>query len=312
MTETRDPITWTQAQRGALLGAIVALLGELRSARTRDALALAEATLELTAGEPAGPEAFAAFRDDPWAEVAFMAIAVAGCIRDDELTLETVGRLKRYAEAAAIDPVWATVLGHAARGRRRLVTMALARRAPDGKQLLQRVWRERGALAIFDIARSITGKTPADPERGWWYKRLGLLPEGTVGRAFWANMTERGIALPGEAGGLPEGAVHHDLLHTLTGYGTDASGECEIAGFYAGLQYAGWPSWILAALTTFELGLQVGPMFVPPTRGQFCPRRVLAAARRGYAARFDPLSPEWDFGALMPLPLADARARLGI
>ena len=73
-----------------------------------------------------------------------------------------------------------------------------------------------------------------------------------------------------------------------------------------------WPAWILAALTTFELRLRVGPLFVPPTTGRFDPGRVLAAARRGRAPRFDPLDPAWDYPSLLPLALPDARAQLGI
>ena len=102
-------------------------------------------------------------------------------------------------------------------------------------------------------------------------------------------MTEKKIALPGELGGLPEAAIHHGLMHTLTGYGTDPEGECELGGFYAGMLYENWLAWTLATLATFELGLRVGPSFTVPTRGAFDPRRVFAAAVRGHRAHVRPL-----------------------
>ena len=54
----------------------------------------------------------------------------------------------------------------------------------------------------------------------------------------------------------------------------------------------------------------MGPTFTVPTRGAFDVRAVFAAARRGLAADVDPLDPDWDYDALMPLALDEARTSL--
>jgi hypothetical protein len=58
-------------------------------------------------------------------------------------------------------------------------------------------------------------------------------------------------------------------------------------------------------------GLRVSPAAVTPARGAFDPERALAAFLRGRAVQVDVMG-MWDYWALMPLPMAEARARLGI
>ena len=309
MTELHQH-TWTLAQKQAVVAGVRDLLEGDESPRARDALALAEEVLGAHPGR-GEPDSYALFRGDPLAEAALIALMVAACIRAEGLREQAVDRIAAYAKAMAGGAHWVDVLRHAARGHGHRVTMAMARRAPDGKRVLAAARRRHGPLVIFEIVRTILGKTKADPELGWYFKQLGLLPEGSVGRSFWSNMTTRKIALPGEPGGLPEAAIHHDLVHTLTGYDTDAAGECQIGGFYAGTLYPDWPAWILAGLTTFELALRVGPAFTVPTKGAFDVRRVWAAALRGYGARFRPLD-DWDYRPLMAMPLDAARRELGI
>lgn len=301
---------WTVAQRQAVVGALRDVVGEDEAPRARECIVIAEEVLGPWR-EVGTPESSAAFEGDPHAEVAFVALVVAACMRSDGLSIERAQRVEAHGRAMGIAGPWIRVLRHMSRRRGHRVTMALARHAPDGRRVLQAAWNERGLLAVLDILRSLLGTTRSDPDTAWYYRQLGLLPDGTVGRALWVHLTERRIALPGEAGGLPEAAVHHDLMHTLTGYGTDPAGECEIGGFYAGMLYPGWPSWIFAGLATFELALRVGPAFTTPTRGAFDPRRVWAAASRGHRAAFSPLE-DWDHRALMPQSVTDVRVTLGL
>jgi len=301
---------WTLEQRQAVVAAIRDIVGTDHAPRARECIAIAEQVLG-PHPQTGAPEQSSVLNGDPAVDIVFVALAVAACMRSDALTKERAERVQAHARAMGVVGTWPKVLRHMANGRGHRVTMALARHAPDGKRVLQAAWKQRGLLAVFDALRSLLGTTRPEPETGWYYRQLGLLPDGTVGRALWVHLTERKIALPGEAGGLPESAVHHDLVHTLTGYGTDPAGECEIGGFYAGMLYPGWPSWILAGLATFELGLRVGPSFTEPTRGAFDPRRVWSAIARGHRSAFSPLE-EWDHRALMDRPLPEARAALGI
>src|SRR5439155_974344 len=74
-----------------------------------------------------------------------------------------------------------------------------------------------------------------DSALAWRYRRLGLLPEGTLGREYWKYSRKNGFAMPGEIAGPDEIVVNHDLIHVLTGYDTDPPGEFEAAGFTAGI-----------------------------------------------------------------------------
>lgn len=309
-------LRWSTQQCEALHAELLRVLDGDASKRADTVRALCLQELgappaQVDADAPAG----AHFVDDPHAEVAFMALVVAACVRADGLQATVVDRVSAFGEAAGVDPLWRKVLRRMAAGQGRRITMLLARQAPDGKQVLAHLKRKHGLLAPLRILQTMTGSTPAEPELGWWFKQLGLLPAGTVGRAFWENMTRRKIMLPGEPGGMPEAAVHHDLMHTLGDYDTDPAGECEIGGFYAGTLVPGWPAWIFAGLATFELALRVGPEFTVPTRGAFDVARVFAAAKRAYRARestgFHPMG-AWDYRPLMSLTLDQARTQLGL
>jgi len=311
MNRHRPDSSWTTDQRRAFLGGLRDVVGSEPGARADDLLALAAERLAVQA-DCADPAAWSVLAGDPWAEHALVALIVAGCVREEPLDSALLDRNDAYGRAAGVDGSWVRVMRLAVRGQRRRVTMALTRVTPDAKYMLSQSWRLGGVREVLNGVLAASGRSFRDEERGWFFKRLGLLPDGTVGRTFWANMTERGIALPGEPGGLPEAGVHHDLLHTLTGYDTDGAGESLLAGFYAGFGYEGWPAWVLVALVTFELGLDVGPSFVPPRTGQFDVRGVLAAFERARGAAFHPMDPGWDYRELMPLPLTEARARLAI
>ena len=54
----------------------------------------------------------------------------------------------------------------------------------------------------------------------WNYKRLGLLPEGTLGREYWKHLTEVGFGFPGEPGGIAESVAYHDIAHVLAEHDT--------------------------------------------------------------------------------------------
>ncbi len=60
----------------------------------------------------------------------------------------------------------------------------------------------------------------------WAYKRLGLLPEGTLGREYWKHMTEVGFGFHGEHGSIPD-AIAYDIIHVLAGNDTTPLGEIQ-------------------------------------------------------------------------------------
>jgi len=149
-----------------------------------------------------------------------------------------------------------------------------------------------------------------DHEVAWRYKQLGLLPEGTFGRAYWEFCTSRRFAFPGEPGGLPERMVFHDFGHILSGYETDAEGEIQQGAFQAGFTRTDGFSFLIFVIVQFHLGLKVTPIAAPRT-GLFDVRKVIRAVERGAACR-DDLSARWDHWAWVELPLEEVRERLGV
>lgn len=70
-------------------------------------------------------------------------------------------------------------------------------------------------------------------------------------------------------------------------------------------------TFVVTALATFHLGLRVSPSVVKPARGAFDPERAIAAFVRGRSVRVDVMG-AWNYWELMPLPLSEARARIGL
>ncbi len=148
-------------------------------------------------------------------------------------------------------------------------------------------------------------------DRAW----LAALPPGSLG-AVYRDFTDGGGVTPQ---GLVEvsnqtmiGLEHpvawygrrirdaHDLWHVTTGYGLDSLGEaCLVAFSYAQTRSLGWAF------------IAVGAAFKSrkaPTRQPYV-AAIREGYRRGKAARWLPAQ---DWMALLPLPLEDVRARLGL
>jgi len=202
---------------------------------------------------------------------------------------------------------------------------------------LQRLLRDKDATGeVFEIMRALNG---ASTRKGYFkllstaeggrlaYRgedlaaRLGdrawlaSLPPGSLG-AVYRDFTDTG-------GVTPQGLVEvsnqvmnsiehpvawygrrirdsHDLWHVVTGYGLDSLGEaCLVAFSYPQTKSLGWA--FIAAGAAFKSRKA-------PTKQPY-----VAAIREGYsrgrAARWLPAQ---DWAALLPLPLEDVRARLGL
>ena len=236
-------------------------------------------------------------------------LLIPACI-DGAVTVAGESIVRSFARALGVRSHWVGTLGALRRGNVLAVKLQLVRRSPDARRLFARTWAEDGLPGLWRALLFILGRH-TDPALAARFRALAQLPEGTLGHQFFAHLTARGLAFPGEPGGLPERMIHHDLMHVANGYGTEPAGECELAGFYAGSCPGDAFTFIVIVLATFHLGLAVSPAIITPARGAFDPARVLAAFLRGRRLRVDVMGP-WDYWAVMPLPLAEARARLGI
>jgi ubiquinone biosynthesis protein COQ4 len=139
---------------------------------------------------------------------------------------------------------------------------------------------------------------------------LRALPEGSLGRAYLAFVESEGISPEGirdasEKGRdrrIPEAFAYlhcrmrdtHDLWHAATGYKGDVRGELALLAF------------TLAQNWNTGVGLIVGTAIVKGLGGG-ATAMILDGYRRGRAAAWLPAQ-EWE--SLLPLPLAEVRARL--
>jgi ubiquinone biosynthesis protein COQ4 len=148
-------------------------------------------------------------------------------------------------------------------------------------------------------------------DRTW----LATLPPGSLG-AIYRDFTDNG-------GVTPEGLVdvsakvmngiehpvawfgrrirdQHDLWHVTAGYGLDSLGEaCLVAFSYAQTRALGW-AFIAVGAAVKSRQAPVRQPYVAAIREGY---------QRGKAARWLPAQ---DWTALLPLPLEDVRARLGL
>ncbi len=303
----------TAAQAGAAVAAARAVVtaggGPLgaRSAGLLDVLAKGLGRDGRDAGSVA--DLSAAFPSSQARRALVDALVVAACI-EGEVAPAGQAAVESIARDLGVRSHWVDLLDALRRRRTGTIKRQLMRRSPDARRLFARMWQEEGPRTLLTVAVFLLG-LHRDRELAARYRALGALPNGTFGRAVIDHFEARGLTFPGEKGGLPERMIHHDLMHVLNGFDTDPTGECELAGFYAGCADGDAFTFIVIVLATFHFGLAVSPPAVTPARGAFDPERVLAGFLRGRRLSVDVMGP-WDYWALMPLPIEDARSRLGI
>ncbi len=212
---------------------------------------------------------------------------------------------------------WPGILRHAREGRGKRATMAMAGLSPDGKALLRAVWKTEGVLGVVRALLSSVGRGPKNPALAARYEQLSVLPHDTLGYAFFTHMRSRKLPMPGEKGSLPERAMHHDLMHVLTGFDTDARGEGRLAGFYAGatsrhpIEGGDAFAFVMVGLMTFHLGYDIGPTFVGAEHGVVDPAELFRFIELGSSVPFNVLT-DWRFEDDFARPLVEVRVRFGM
>ena len=282
--------------------------------------ALEQQLLEAAAGALGGPsdvaeatpdEVAAAFPDVAWRKRVLQAM-VGMALIDGEASADEVALAERYAETLGLDEPWVKNLHRLASGQMMRLRFDFFRRMPIARNIVGELWREEGLAGLWKFYKTVTGKGIDNPELAWKYKRLGLLPEGTLGREWWKHMTSRKFAFPGEPGGLLEIQCHHDLTHVLTGYDTDPAGECQIAAFYSGYFKEEPFGFLFMVLVMFQVGAKLQPsQIVTNARLQLDPQKVIGAIERGSRINTD-LTDHWDYWPLMDLPIDEVRRTYNI
>jgi len=205
------------------------------------------------------------------------------------------------------DPV-VPVLDALSRNRHGRARVLSARRM--FRVILKENYAAEGLLGVLRFFGALFFKFAGNKSRLWNYKRLGLLPEGTLGREFWKHMTRTGFGFPGERGGIPQPVAYHDVGHVLTGYSTQPEGEFQQGAFQAGNRREDGFVFLQFVLLQFHQGVRITPITKAET-GLFDPQKVLFAVQRGAQTKVD-ITHDWNFWDLMPKSLEQARRELNV
>lgn len=306
-------LTQTQIEVGARALKTVALAhGEFEETERAVLGAITHALgveVDLDALEPIEPSLVAETFTDPELKTKLLQALVVMALADGEATKDEAAVLTKFGKALGVDEGSVSAVKKLAEGHLFTLRFDLARRMPILRQVASATWKEEGIKGIWKLFKTARG-TDQDPEVAWKFKKLGLLPEGTLGREFWVHMTRNGFAFPGELGGLPERAVHHDVTHVLAGYDTDALGETRIASFYAGMLDSDPFALVLGTMVMFHVGVKLSPI-ATPAHLQWKPEEALAALQRGARCKVK-LWDGWDYWAIMDRTIPDLRREYGI
>ena len=194
------------------------------------------------------------------------------------------------------------------KGRRVKVRMLAMRRA--FKALIKEAYLAEGFLGVLRFFGALLLKTSVNKDKLWNYKRLGLLPEGTLGREYWKHLTAVGFGFPGEPGGIADSVAYHDIGHVLAEHDTTPQGEIQQGSFQGGNRREDGFFFIQFVILQFHHGVKITPV-APPQTGNFDPEKVLWAIHRGARCNVD-ITHQWDFWPLMSLPLQEARAQVAL
>ena len=235
----------------------------------------------------------------------------------DPLPESIVVRIGEYAEQLGVDDDMVRVAQRFARH-----TYGLALVDFDRSGYMQ-TWdpSRSGALHTSRELSSAWEQCVLDDALAARWAALRDLPDGTLGRGVARFYDARGFAFPGLTGSAPPLLAQHDWVHVLAGYGSTVEAEIEVFAFIArGNDDPRAFSLLAQVISLFETGYAASGMgLFQYDRGHLSHEgmavRLADAMRRGALSAaenhgVDLLAVDWF--ALADLPLADARAKLGV
>lgn len=236
-------------------------------------------------------------------QLAALAVLLARPVKPEALAyLKALG-----AQLQVHDPV-IEVIDALRRGRHLRVRMLVLGRAM--RAMLKEAWRAEGAMGVLRLQAAMWLGAAVNKPLRTRFQRLGLLPEGTLGRRYWQFMTECGFGFPGEPAGIAATLAYHDVAHVLAGHAATPEGEIQQGSFQGGNRRDDGFFFIQFAIVQFHHGVRITPATGPQT-GHYAPDRVLWAIHRGARCSVD-MTRQWDFWPLMALPLDEARRRCAL
>jgi hypothetical protein len=194
--------------------------------------------------------------------------------------------------------------------KKQFLKVKLLARRRAFKALAKEAYQAEGLIGVFRFFGAMLLGTSVNKDKLWNYKRLGLLPEGTLGREYWKHLTQVGFGFPGEPGGIADSVAYHDIAHVLAEHDTTPLGEIQQGSFQGGNRRDDGFFFLQFVILHFHHGIQVTPV-APAETGNFHPEKVLWAIHRGAKCTVD-MTHQWNFWPLMSLTLEQARARCGL
>ena len=194
------------------------------------------------------------------------------------------------------------------RGRFIAVRLRAMRRAM--RVMFKEAWLAEGPRGMLRLFAAMMLKAAVNKDKVWNFKRLGLLPEGTLGREYWKHMTIERFGFPGEPAGIADSVSYHDIAHVLAGYEATPIGEIQQGSFQGGNRREDGFFFIQFVLLHFHQGAKITPG-APPAIDNFDPEKVLWAIHRGAQCNVD-MTHQWNYWPLMSLPLHEARAAVAL
>ena len=223
--------------------------------------------------------------------------------------------IEQFADALGIEEPALDAIAHLAHGEMVQFVLDFHRRSNLRDYIANQYRNEGGLLAVIKGLLEFRGVIH-DQALVARFVALGELPQETFGHAFFHHSRQAGVALPGESGGFPMGAVFHDIGHVLAGYDITPEGELQIACFQAGYRRADNAFFtILFAVLLHTAGINIAPLPMPHHPGRIgegdLAARMIHALRRGAQVNTD-LGEGWDLWSHAEIPLAELRRQLGV
>jgi hypothetical protein len=239
---------------------------------------------------------------------------IVGVLADGEPDPRCLARIEEFAAALGVTAPALRTVRLLCEHHMILFRLDFMRRSHLKDMVVDQYRHHGGIRGVAEAVLGLRG-LHEDPAVARRYIALGDLAPGTLGHAFFRHYREHGFAFPGEPHGFPEAGVYHDLTHVLSGYGTTPQEETLIAAFTAGYKRVNPFYVVLLGVFNFSTGVNVTPVPQPHLTGTLgepgIAPRFIEAIERGSRVNTD-LSHNWDFWPYMPLPLDEARRRLGV
>jgi hypothetical protein len=300
----------TPEQIAAILGAMRSVaetggtLGEADS-RALSAAALymfgQKQPLDVAGLRPVAPAALASAIADPALREDALKFATVMAFIDGSLDKAKIAKVIGYATALGLHERYIDEIAEAAAGHVKEALADMTR--ANMVSITGKAWSDADATAWL-----LPYDKAPDPALAERCHKLGALPKGSFGLAFYHHYRNNGYAFPGEPTGLNAGfGFPHDTVHVVSGYGTTPRGELLASTFTAAMHpHFPMAGHILPVIFSWQLDVQINPV-AKDAAGALDPVEFWHAYAGGKTATIDTFAPGWDFWAYVETPLQALR-----